>query len=347
MRRTLIMAFVGAGNLGDEAILAGTLKRWRDRGYPDPIVFSWQPAETAQTHSVLALPVIGGLRGLLHFARALQRGDLLVLGGGSLLQDGERRIVPFWLSRALIARLLGCRVVYHAQGVGPLRTTLGRILVRLVVPLTAHAITVRDEGSMKLVSAARPVLVADPALLLPALERRSVPGRVVVALRSVQGAGRREAALLQVLRLLKEKLGLEYVFVAMHYPDDVAMATDFAAATEGTVLARPSLGELRELLAGAELVLAMRLHAAILAAGVLTPVIGLAYDPKVLAFFASIGLKALVFPWGEHFSPAEFDQVVAKAYAERSGHREHLKTTIPLAVERAARAVDLVLEWGK
>ena len=89
------MAFVGAGNLGDEAILAGTLTAWRQAGAADPLVFSWRPEETAFLHHVTALPVEPGVRGLCSYARHLRPGDLVLLGGGSLLQDGERRIVPF------------------------------------------------------------------------------------------------------------------------------------------------------------------------------------------------------------------------------------------------------------
>ena len=344
MTRTFIMAFVGAGNLGDEAILAGTLTAWRQAGAADPLVFSWRPEETAFLHHVKALPVEPGLRGLCSYARHLRPGDLVLLGGGSLLQDGERRIVPFWLARALVARLRGCRVVFHAQGIGPLRSSFARFVVRLLVPLAAHLVTLRDEASMAFVRGARPRLVADPALLLEARERAVVPRRVVVALRPSRENSEQENELVQVLLRLKQSLDLDYIFVPMHYPDDYALALRFAVQTGGRAVSRLTLEKLRAVLASAEVVIAMRLHAAILAAGVMTPVVGLAYDPKILAFFSSIGLGDLVLPWGSHFSGERFFDEVSKVYERRAHYHAHLAREIPLARARAASAVAWALE---
>ncbi|MBS3873791.1 MAG: polysaccharide pyruvyl transferase family protein [Firmicutes bacterium] len=344
MTRTFIMAFIGAGNLGDEAILAGTLAAWRQAGVADPLVFSWQPEETARLHQVTSLPIEPGLGGLTSYARHLQRGDLVLLGGGSLLQDGERRIVPFWLSRALVARLCGCRVVFHAQGIGPLRSVSARLAVRYLVPLTAHLVTLRDEASMAFVRRARPRLVADPALLLPAGERHVVPRRVVVALRPSRYYLAEEEQLLQVLTRLKHALDIEYIFVPMHYPDDYALALRCAAHTGGQALAKLTLTELRTLLASAELVIAMRLHAAILAAGVLTPIVGLAYDPKILAFFSSLGLQTAVVPWGVHFSGDRFFDTVSEVYQGRTEYQALLQREVPLAKAKAAAAVSWALE---
>jgi len=347
MRRAFIMGFVGAGNLGDEAILAGTLKFWRESASPDPAVFSWNPEETSRLHAVKALPVKAGLSGLWDFASYLRPGDLLVLGGGSLLQDGERRIVPFWLARAVVARLRGCRVVYHAQGIGPLRTWLGRSLVRVLVPVTAYAVTVRDESSRQLISYASPQLVADPALLLPPLERLVVAGQVVVALRAGGAEKNAQSQLLKILASFKEQRNINFVFLAMHYPEDVALAGEFASALGGVVIARPSLDEARAVFAGAELVLAMRLHAAILAAGVHTPTVGLSYDPKVAAFFASIGQAALAIPWGARFAPEELIAVLNRVYADGPRYSEEMCAALLPARDRAAQAVRLLLEWGE
>lgn len=181
------MGFIGCGNLGDEAILAGTLQSLRESGVGRPLVFSWSPKQTALEHSIESLPVLPGMSGLKDFAAHLHRGDLVLLGGGSLLQDGQRRIVPFWLSRALAAKLKGCTVVYHAQGVGPLNTSFARALVRAIVPYTANGYTVRDAQSLKLLPASvQAQLVADPALLLPALEVAKYPSLVVISLRNTK-----------------------------------------------------------------------------------------------------------------------------------------------------------------
>lgn len=338
------MGFIGAGNAGDEAILAGTLYLLRQRGVTDIGVFSWNPGETEHVHGVRAFPVLPGLDGIRTFAKVLRRGDLLLLGGGSLLQDGEPRIVPFWLARALAARLKGCTVVFHAQGVGPLRTLWAQLLVRVLLPLTASLVSVRDVDSQGLISYACPHLVADPALALPQLGVPKQPKLAVIALRKCSGREEQERELVAALRKLSAEHGLTYAFLPMHIPDDVPLAADLARRCQGTVVSYSSLAKLREALAAAEIVLAMRLHAAILAAGVGTPVVGLAYDPKVRAFFAGLGREEAVLAWGEEFCREAFVRVVNEVLTE--GAEQKTKTAQALAEmsSRAAQSVTLALE---
>ena len=347
MSRVYIMGFVGAGNAGDEAILAGTLHLLRERGVTDIGVFSWNPSETEHVHGVRAFPVLPGLTGIKNFAAVLRRGDLLLLGGGSLLQDGEPRIVPFWLSRAVAAKAKGCTVVFHAQGAGPLRTLGARLLVRVLLPLSSSLVTVRDVDSQKLIAYARPNLVADPALALPQLAVPKQPKSAVIALRKCSGREEEERKLVAALGNLSAEHGLTYAFLPMHIPDDVPLAEDLARRCQGTVVSYSSLTELREVLARAEVVLAMRLHAAILAAGVGTPVVGLAYDPKVRAFFRDLGLERAVLPWGEEFQGEHLQAAVSAALVENHAQRHATAEVLTQMRARAALAVDLALARWK
>jgi polysaccharide pyruvyl transferase CsaB len=345
-----IMGFVGCGNLGDEAILAGTLGALQDLGADEPVVFSWNPAETAAQHGVQVLPVLPGWQGLKEFRSHLQKGDLFLLGGGSLLQDGQSRVIPFWLGRALAAKLAGCKVVYHAQGVGPVRTFIGRLLVNLIVPFTAHLVTLRDADSFRLIpSSSRPHLVADPALLLPPLAQEKIPGRVVVAVRHVPGMEDQEKDLAACLAHFAKRNELNLMFVPMHYPDDCEISSRLAKLSGGEhVSGRLSLPDLRQLLASAQLVVAMRLHAAVLAAGLLTPVVGLSYDPKVQSFMTQIGLGDSLCPWEGKFSYQKFLDILDHEYHSRSSQRERLSERVPPLRQRAQEAVTLALKvWQR
>ena len=308
MTKIAIMGFVGCGNVGDEAILAGTLRALKQAGEQNLVVFSWKPEETALLHGVTALPVLPGLKGLWDFRSHLHRGDLFMLGGGSLLQDRQRRIVPFWLARGLVARLVGCTVVFHAQGVGPIKTILGNLLMRIIAPFVPNLVTLRDAESFRLISSSnRPHLVADPALLLPSIETERVPGRIVVAARKVQGLEDREKDLVACLTHFAKRNNLKLLFVPMHYPDDCEMSERLASLSGGVaIVERLSVAGMQEIMASAEMVVAMRLHAAVLAAGTLTPIVGLSYDPKVSSFFAQVGLADALCPWDETFRYQKF-----------------------------------------
>ncbi len=349
MPRVAIMGFVGCGNLGDEAILAGNLRGLSQIGINDPLVFSWQPDLTKAQHAVDTAPVLPGRQGLLDFKRRLGKGDLLLLGGGSLLQDGQRRIVPFWLARAIVAKLAGAKVVFHAQGVGPLRTAVGRFLVRATMPVIADLVTLRDRASFALVpSLCRPELVADPALLLSVTTADREDDLIIVALRELAHLSEMEPKLQSSLKTLAAGSRARLLFVPMQHPDDVDVSRRFAVACGGELIDQPlSLSELTELLGRAQLVIAMRLHAAILSANNLTPVVGLAYDPKVSAFFQEIGMPEAVTPWDENFDAATFTATAERAFNERVGYHRRLQTVMPELRQRAQTAITRAVElWS-
>ncbi len=348
MAKIVIMGFVGCGNMGDEAILAGTLLQLETEGRRDVTVFSWNPEDTLARHGVQAFPVLPGLSGLRDFYARLHRGDLFLLGGGSLLQDGERRVVPFWLMRAFAARLKGCRVVFHAQGVGPLNTGLAKVMVSLLVPLCADLVTLRDPESFAHIPAfLKPRLVADTALLLPPVQAEKVPRRVVVSLRRISEMEDMEKDLAACLAHFAKRNELQLVFVPFQYPEDCEVSDRMAKLTGGTAVSGPlTLDEVRQLLASAELVVAMRLHSAILAAGVGTPIVGLTYDPKVGSFFAQLGLSPAQCPWSQDFRYQTLLDILHREYHSREIQEARLAEAVPLLCERAAESVHLALhKW--
>ncbi|QRN79506.1 MAG: hypothetical protein JK586_14715, partial [Nocardiopsis sp. BM-2018] len=78
--RWLVSGYYGADNLGDEALLAGLVGSLRRRGARRLGVLSLDPGATRAAHHVVAHHRLRGLPG------ALLRSDVLVSGGGGLLQ---------------------------------------------------------------------------------------------------------------------------------------------------------------------------------------------------------------------------------------------------------------------
>ena len=341
MAKIAIMGFAGRGNTGDEAILAGTLCEIYHRGETDVEVFSWDPEDTGARHGVKSHPILPGLRGLLDFRSRLNRGDLFLLGGGSLLQDGERGMVSFWLLRALAAKSRGCRVVFYAQGVGPLKSAIARFLTALIVPLCADMVTLRDPESFAYLPAfLKPRLVADAALLLPPLAADKVRGRIVVALRRKAEMEDMENDLAACLAHFAKRNDLELVYKPLQHPEDCAINERMARLSGGRAVCEPlDVEQTRRLLASAELVVTMRLHAAILAAGVGTPVVGLAYDTRVSSFFAQLDMSPAQCPWSEEFRYQGLLDVLHREYHARGEREAHLAEAVPLLRARAAQSV--------
>jgi polysaccharide pyruvyl transferase WcaK-like protein len=162
--RVGISGAYGGINLGDEAILHAIVAQLRE--LPVEItVFTRNPEDTL------------GRRGV---ARALEtraltrdeartevaRLDLLILGGGGILYDGE---VEALLREVGLAHEVSVPVFVYAVSAGPLAEATARALVRDMLN-RASVITVRDRQGKRLleeVGVEKEVHVtADPALLL-------------------------------------------------------------------------------------------------------------------------------------------------------------------------------------
>ena len=83
-KRIVISGYYGFNNSGDEAMLFAILKALYQRfGDTDITVISGNPERTTHTFGVKAIPRFDGFSIL----KCLYNSDLLISGGGSLLQD--------------------------------------------------------------------------------------------------------------------------------------------------------------------------------------------------------------------------------------------------------------------
>jgi polysaccharide pyruvyl transferase CsaB len=324
LARVVVSGYYGFGNAGDEVILAVLLRALRGH---DVTVLSRSPRTTAAEHGVRAVPRAAPAAVLA----ALARCDLLVSGGGGLLQDATGPAsVPYYLGVILLARALGKPVMVYAQGIGPLAAPWARRALRLL--RSAAAITVRDAESAEWlkgagVPAERIEVTADAALALPPPQRAPAgeppPELAAVGLTRGQravalaprpyGDTRFAAKLAAVADALQERLGARAVLVPMQLPEDVAACERVAAAMRRpapVLRERPAPHRYAEVFAGFEVVVGMRLHALILAALAQAAPVGLSYDPKIDAFLEGLGTP-------RHGLPLDSDEdaVVAAALA--------------------------------
>lgn len=190
MLRVAVSGYYGFNNTGDEAILAALITTLRALAPGvDITVFSHCPRETRRLFEVRAVNRWNPMGVIL----SLLRSDLLLSGGGGLLQDvtGVRSLC-YYLAVVTLAKLFGKPVVYYAQGVGPVRTRFGRWLTRLVSN-KVDLITVRDQASREdfiKMGVHRPpiVVTADPVLAVSQANFGPEPGAAVLA-RLREGAG--------------------------------------------------------------------------------------------------------------------------------------------------------------
>jgi polysaccharide pyruvyl transferase CsaB len=296
--RVVVSGYYGFGNAGDEAILAALA---RGLGDVELTVLSRDPPATRREHGLPAVPRDDPAAVLA----ALRAADLLVSGGGSLLQDATGPLsIPYYLGVVAAARLLGKPVMAYAQGIGPVRSGWARRLLRTLDAV--QLITVRDEASASLLRSCgvqRPPIevTADAALALgaaPGPRAAGGAGRIGVALRA-WGPGDPSASVARAVDHLARRRNATVVLVPMHFPDDLApcrQARSRLRAPCELVEERLRPGDLLRLFSGFDLVVAMRLHALIFAALARVPMVGLSYDPKIDAFLHSLDWPAPTLP---------------------------------------------------
>lgn len=333
--RIALSGYYGFGNAGDEAVLAATISGLRAR-LPDcePIVLSTDPEATTAAHQVEAAP-----RWPLGCVTAtLRECDLLLSGGGTLLQDATSlRSLMYYVSVTRAARKAGTPYAIFAQGIGPLRSWTGRRLAAGCLR-GASAITVRDPDSAEFaVSLGVPGIsvqtAADPALLLKPMrtERtdealaRVAAGSPVVGLvvRRWSGGDAAVAALAEVGRMVCERWDATVLIIPFQHPDDLGVSEGLAEALPGAVLLLDQLApaELMMIIEQLDLLVAMRLHALIFAAATQVPAVGVSYDPKVASFCSSAGQPSVPAD-----APEALPDEVTRAWDESDARSEERAT---------------------
>lgn len=312
----LVAGWVGSTNLGDELVLAGLVRLLRSQGHRVAAV-SLQPATTRLQHGIGAVDH----RRMDQLLRATSSADLVVWGGGGLVQDETSPFnLPYHLSRAWLAELAGTPWVGLGLGAGPVTGALGH---RLVTGLRrAHAITVRDgpsqavlaeHGVASRVTADLAVHLTGPASwstgaeveaggmagqAATAVGGAAGPSPIVVSLRPWAGGGGRlpvswggrtaqvpdgfVAAVAAALDRVAERTGAPIRFVALQTDRDRDLHRAVVDAMRTPAEAlEPVLATLPALLAEARLVVAMRYHAGLVATLAGCPSVLLGYSPKV------------------------------------------------------------------
>jgi N-acetylglucosaminyldiphosphoundecaprenol N-acetyl-beta-D-mannosaminyltransferase len=353
--RVVVSGYHGFGNMGDEAVLASLVQHMKEVAPgAECVALSGDPARTASTHGIEAIPRTS----VAAVVRELGRADLLVSGGGSLLQDVTGRgSVPYYAGIMLLARMRGVPVSVYAQGVGPLRSGAARWLARLALS-RASVITLRDPGSMELVrqigvTKPQPTLVADPAF---ALEPEDADGcwaplpprpRVMFALRPWPGARDREATYSRVIEGVCARLGANAILLAFQPDTDLAVASSIADLCEADGHTRPQVvaccglpGQALSIIAQADLVVGMRLHSLIFAASAGVPAVAIDYDPKVRAMAERTGSMHMV---SADAPPEEILRVVLDAWEQRDKVRVELARRMPDLKRQAREAARLAL----
>lgn len=329
----VICGAYGRGNAGDDAILEAILQEMRDIDPDMPVmVLSKDPKSTRLTYRVPAV----SRTDFPAWLWAMRRSKLYINGGGSLIQDvTSRRSLWFYLMNIWAAKWSGCKVQMYGCGIGPVTRENHRKLAAAVLNRSVDVITLREPDSqdeLRSMGVTKPqiLLTADPALTLrrarddetdSVLLSAGIPPQgeyICFALRFWDGFREKAPLFGAAARYAYETYGLTPVFVSIERNLDPGAGRLAAKKLDGIphyfLDDAGRAGTIIGALSRMKIVVSMRLHALIFAAGQGIPLAGVVYDPKVSAFLRYIGQE--IFTGLDALTEENLNAMVDRAVAQ-------------------------------
>ena len=142
-KKILISGYYGFDNFGDETILGILLEKLKDC---DVTVLTSNPRKTYDTYGVHSVYSFS----YEHVLKELAYCDVLISGGGSLLQNTTSNRSLFYYGAVIkFAQLMNKEVVIFAQGIGPIDGWLPKTMSKGILKKVNY-ISVRDDKSLEL-----------------------------------------------------------------------------------------------------------------------------------------------------------------------------------------------------
>lgn len=297
----------GRGNAGDEALLEMIVSQMRSIDPDIPLcVLTRAPVSARKALRVDAVHTFD----FWNMFRKMGKTRLYISGGGTLMQDvTSTRSILYYLLNIRMAKRRGNRVMLYGCGIGPIQREKNQRRTARTLNQYADAITVRDDYSMQLLrklNVTRPnvQLTADPALLFTAWADSSAESYllaagiqegeryIMFALRQWQGFEEKIPAIAGAAEYAYSAYGLKPLFFAMEPNRDIPAVEAVAARVKCPHLlssAADTPNGTISLIQRMSVVVSMRLHGLIFAAGLGIPAVGIVYDPKVSGFLDYLG----------------------------------------------------------
>lgn len=185
MNKVLVSGYIGFDNFGDEAIFYALSNHLKKMNYKVSVLCG-SPEKVSKRYDVEAFYYKSPLQVL----KAIFNTDILISGGGSLLQNKTGNLSLFYyLFIILLSKIFLKKVIIFSQGFEPINGKLPQLLTKIVLK-TVDFISARDEKSLDLLSAykLKADLTSDPVYsLVSDIEINQNKDGLLIQLRDFKG----------------------------------------------------------------------------------------------------------------------------------------------------------------
>lgn len=281
--RVLVSGYIGFNNFGDEAIFYALSKHLKENNI-DVSVLCNNPETVCEKYQVNTYY----FKTLSEIFSAIWENDILISGGGSLLQNKTSNFSLFYyLFIILLAKLLFKKVVIFAQGIEPIKGFFQTLITALVLK-SANFVSVRDEKSQNLLKkwTVKSNLLSDPIYsILEHVEIEKEKKDLVIQLRNAEGMSE------EFLENLAENVFMNFkdfnvkVFSFQDdFDDDICKF--FIQQLEqynfkAEFISNKTIEETIDIVNKAQFMISTRLHGIYISQALKTKTFALAYDEKI------------------------------------------------------------------
>ncbi|SDZ36613.1 polysaccharide pyruvyl transferase CsaB [Proteiniborus ethanoligenes] len=358
-KSVIISGYYGFDNSGDDAILKAIVKDLRKMNSNLNIsAFSNNPQSTEEVYGIKAVNRIN----IWEVFKGIYSSDMLISGGGSLLQDiTSTRSILYYLSLINIAKLLKKPVVIYANGIGPINKKINKILTRKALN-NVDLITLRDYNSKntleeigvkgKIVVTSDPVFTLEPSsreIIDKIFEEEGIPkdNQIIgISVRNWKNSKNLVDVVSKAIEYIDSTYDVKTVLIPMHYPEDLDISMEIAQKSNSpncyVIKNKYSVEDMMGIIDRFELIIAMRLHSLIYAAAQAVPMIGLVYDPKVDGLLEVLEVYAKCD--AENVELIELCSLIDKTWKERASIKKSLNIKKEELREKALDNVKMTLD---
>jgi polysaccharide pyruvyl transferase CsaB len=340
MKKVLVAGYYGYQNSGDDAILHSICNDILELDIETSItVLSNQPQLTMREY-----PVFSVNRFNLHdVLREIRSCDVLVMGGGSLIQDAtSTRSLYYYLFLIWSAKIHNKSVMLYGNGIGPIHHWYNKSVTKYVLN-KVDTITLREHLSKEVLNklgVKKPLIqiTADPVFNLEIsrnnayqeiYDSEGIPKDkplVGVMFRSWMYEDSYTKKMAKICDAIVDKYDYHIVFVPMKYPSDLVVSLEIMKKMkhDATVIEnRYNEEKLICLMGDLELILSMRLHALIYGALNNIPMLGFNYDPKVEYYAEELKIKYVKSM--RHIRINQVMEQIDEIIKNKEGYKDHLR----------------------
>lgn len=357
MDKVFICGYYGFHNVGDEAILKAIIDDVKKvKSNIDISVLTYNSQFTKENYEVN--PVSRSR--IFSIIKTIKNCDLLILGGGSLLQDvTSSKSLIFYLALIFLAKLFGKKVMFYGNGYGPVNRKFNKLLIKSLVS-KVDLVTLRDDISREELNnlgiTDNVEVTADPTFTMKAcdsnrlneifsIEKIPTDKELVgISIRRWKNDEKTKEVIASAIDHISE-LGAKVVLIPMKYPDDLDFSIEVneMCNTKSFIIEnyyKPE--EMLGIISKMTMLVGIRLHSLIFAAIENVPMVAIEYDPKVKAFIDLVNQESV----GDI---GELDSInlclgIDKVYYNRESYKKVLSCKKPILEEKARKTANMVID---